>query len=606
MTVHTKFQAGVIALLLGLANLMMTGCGAQKKHADVSLSVSADSVELAATSQNSVPETAFGHWWVDVRKLLGEGATGNHLQPSGLAIVDVDGDGREDLIVSNGYEQQSQPIIILRNISSPHDTADDGPPDFAPFDPKALMYSSRSQKFENICVGDLNGDGCTDLAASRFTLGTDKPVQAVFLNKPLATADPSGAHCSGYAEEPDFTLQPIKGSAVAAGGFGCAFGDVDGDGDLDLAVSVAYCDVWSCTQQNTVSADSFGILGVYLNDNGRLSSNPGWQPADDDELHHAGDILFADVNLDGLMDLVASAQGARVYFGQPTRTGSWPETRAGWVSPKPAGSGPDMTYSMGIDVAWLDDPETLGIAIAMNNNDDTNQQVGHDHIYQPCKNPLSQTCYQWVSESRGPGADIRLALLDDSHIDAVGVRYQVSPSNPSSIPATPPSASSTDSAAAPGAIGDSTCTTRVNNQNSSSHIYWDLQQSPARPPGVLAGYAQHNILGQAIELAKFGGRAGLHRFKATLEPGRQVITLRRPEGQAFITGIKSVKRANGNTLHFTYVPGDSWVSIPNSPAHTEPLDVEVIYEAYDYPDLVIADGCGFVHFFNNHMEPNGV
>jgi len=37
--------------------------------------------------------------------------------------------------------------------------------------------------------------------------------------------------------------------------------------------------------------------------------------------------------------------------------------------------------------------------------------------------------------------------------------------------------------------------------------------------------------------------------------------------------------------------------------HNEPIDLTIVYEAYDYPDLVIADGCGFVHFFNNHMDP---
>ncbi len=437
-----------------------------------------------------------------------------------------------------------------------------------------------------MCAGDLNGDGCTDLAASRFVLGTDKPVQAIYLNKPLATADSSGAHCAGYSDEPDFTLQPVKGNAVAAGGFGCAFGDVDGDGDLDLAVSVAYCKLWSCTQQNTVSSDSFGILGVYLNDDGRLNSSPGWQPEDDDELHHAGDILFADVNLDGLMDLVASAQGARVYFGQATSSGSWPETHAGWISPKPVDSGSGITFSTGIDVAWLDDPQTLGIAVAMNNNNDTDQHVGHDHIYQPCKDNLSLTCFQWESESRGPGADIRLAILDKSHIDAVGVRYQADVSN----------------TAAP----NTTCKTKTSDRFSSSHIYWDLQDNPPPPVGVLAGYYQHNILGQAIELAKFGGHSGLHTFKATLDPAKQVITLRQPEGQAFVTGVESVKRTDGTALKFTYVPGDSWVSIPHSPTRAEPIDLEVIYEAYDYPDLVIADGCGFVHFFNNHMAAMSV
>ncbi len=128
-------------LASGALCLWMVACGQQNDGATHSVATSAVSLEGAATTQNDVPETPFGHWWVDVRALLVDGATGSHLQPSGIVILDVDGDGRDDLIVSNGYEQQSQPIIILRNTGGSPGESDDSPPEFAPFDPKALMYS---------------------------------------------------------------------------------------------------------------------------------------------------------------------------------------------------------------------------------------------------------------------------------------------------------------------------------------------------------------------------------------------------------------------------------------------------------------------------------
>ncbi len=73
-----------------------------------------------------------------------------------------------------------------------------------------------------------------------------------------------------------------------------AWGDVDQDGDLDLAVAIA-------NQPNK----------LYLNQNGQLNANAIWSSNDSDNTQ---DIAWGDLNSDGWLDLVAGSDtGYRIY-----------------------------------------------------------------------------------------------------------------------------------------------------------------------------------------------------------------------------------------------------------------------------------------------------
>ena len=61
-----------------------------------------------------------------------------------------------------------------------------------------------------------------------------------------------------------------------------------------------------------------------------------------------------------------------------------------------------------------------------------------------------------------------------------------------------------------------------------------------------------------------------------------------------VTGVKTT----GNVpLTFAFVPGNSWFSLSDN--LTAPTDVVVNYQTSPSPDIIVADGCGYIRFFPN-------
>jgi hypothetical protein len=148
-----------------------------------------------------------------------------------IALGDMDGDGDLDLIAGNG-EIDIRNRLLLNN-----GTAD-------PFNGVTGTDITTDEHYtQPMALGDLDGDGDLDLVVGN--LGGTGQVNRVYLNN--GTANPfSGGTGSNITDDADVTTS-------------VALGDVDGDGDLDLAVG------------NAGLAGAGNVNGLYLN-NG--TSNP--------------------------------------------------------------------------------------------------------------------------------------------------------------------------------------------------------------------------------------------------------------------------------------------------------------------------------------------
>ncbi|MES2701542.1 MAG: FG-GAP-like repeat-containing protein [Bacteroidota bacterium] len=135
-------------------------------------------------------------------------ATGT--QPNSVAIADIDGDGKTDMVVAN---LNSATVSVLRNTSSSGSITSGS---FA----TQVTYATGSNPY-NVAIGDIDGDGKPDLAVANAGSNTVSV---------LRNTSSSGSITSGsFAAQVTFATgtQPLS----------VAVGDIDGDGKPDLATA---------------------------------------------------------------------------------------------------------------------------------------------------------------------------------------------------------------------------------------------------------------------------------------------------------------------------------------------------------------------------------
>lgn len=201
-----------------------------------------------------------------------------------IAWGDYDNDGNLDLALTT----QCGPIQLLRN----EGLAPDGiTPVF-----QSRWTSNEPDCPEGIAWGDFNNDGVLDLAEGNF-IGPNR----VFRNAGLA-AD---------GKTPVFDLAWSSGDR---GGTNAAWGDYDGDGDLDLA---------------------FGLKGtghskLYRNDNGVLTPRSVWTSD-----HGSNHVAWGDYEGDGDLDLATGGKPVRIYRNAGgAGDGTLPNLQLDWASDK--------------------------------------------------------------------------------------------------------------------------------------------------------------------------------------------------------------------------------------------------------------------------------
>jgi hypothetical protein len=190
--------------------------------------------------------------------------------PYSVAIADVNGDGKPDLIIANEQQSKTDPagsISVMLGKGNGTFRA-------------AVNYSSGGESAYSIVVADVNGDGKLDLVVANGCLGSDCSTGSVgvLLGKGDGTFEKVRTYSSGAAS--------VFGSHVAVG-------DLNGDDKLDLAVA---------TTGSTCCSE--GFVGVLLgNGDGTFRKAKMYSTGGFDAI---GWVEIADLNGDKKPDLVVA------------------------------------------------------------------------------------------------------------------------------------------------------------------------------------------------------------------------------------------------------------------------------------------------------------
>lgn len=220
---------------------------------------------FAVLSEPSDPGTQLTS--VEFRPAVTFGSGGYIAQ--GVAIADLNGDGRPDIVVSNWYNPNSLRGVVgvlLRNSRG----------GFGP----VVTYRTGGSPNWAVSVADVNGDGKPDLivsscAPSDSTCGSADGVVSVLLGNGNGTFQPAGSYDTGALHADLLSVA-----------------DVNGDGNMDILVTNEYG-----------GSNGDGTVAVLLG-----NGNGTFQPAVlyDSGAQDANGVTAADVNGDGVLDLLVA------------------------------------------------------------------------------------------------------------------------------------------------------------------------------------------------------------------------------------------------------------------------------------------------------------
>jgi hypothetical protein len=211
---------------------------------------------------------------------------------TGGTLYDVTMDGWIDYCTGNGNDMASNTNAIYVNHNGSLETA-------------ASWRSDESGYFSHIYIGDVDNDSFPDMAVA-------------FLGSGSSNVGPTSIYRN---EGNGLNTTAWWTSSDEYNSFDCAFGDVDLDGDLDLAVAAgdAYSGFLSPTR-------------VYVNSSGVMETTPSWTSADSSP----GDACrWIDIDNDGYLDLIVGYRHKIALFKNSAGTledsASWSANEPGWI-----------------------------------------------------------------------------------------------------------------------------------------------------------------------------------------------------------------------------------------------------------------------------------
>lgn len=296
---------------------------------------------------------------------------------TGLALTDINGDGYKDVIAANGNDMGLQSVTVYSNNKQGR------------FNKRPSWLSADLDYNTGIAVGDINGDGWIDVAVATG-LGPEGDLGGgkvkVYLNR------------AGQLEK-----IPSYESADRYSAFGCALGDVDGDGDLDLAVGVM-----------VENGKLEGSVRIYENKKGTLDTSPTWRS---DDTTRAGALIFADMDQDGLLDLAVAASRSRIYSAKLGEGGAVHLAK----TPSFVATTESFAALFG-DAGRIGDRRSLALAVSYNDVCyQTRTPCGSSHfeVHTP-----PDAAVVWRSPRGGLGAGVLLADVNqDGQVDLLAGRW---------------------------------------------------------------------------------------------------------------------------------------------------------------------------------------
>jgi hypothetical protein len=202
---------------------------------------------------------------------------------TGGMLWDVDADGWLDLVVGNGNDMASEYDAVFYNRRGQLELE--------------AGWRSRDDGFDgHLDLGDVDGDGDLDVVITGFL----QPFQEQLYRN----------------DDGRLTPEPVWVNEELDNSFSCALGDVDGDGDLDLATISGYFDP--------------APVRLYRNNGGTLERRASWFTP---RVYNCNDVAWCDVDGDGDLDLLAAGHGEPCYLfvnrgGTLETTPSWQSTLA--------------------------------------------------------------------------------------------------------------------------------------------------------------------------------------------------------------------------------------------------------------------------------------